>query len=176
MQNSLMNRLMGVITFKAPIYREIAEDASAMQPAVIIVVVVSVISGLISGVITGNIVSGLLTSVLGAVIGWIVGGLLTSVIANALGGKTNTSEMLRIFGHIQVFQIIGFIPCVGTIAALVLGIIGNVLAIREAAELDNTKAIVVAILVAIAIFVVATVIGLIFGVGAGVLGAAGGTR
>lgn len=171
MQNSLMNRLMGVITFKAPVYREIAEDASAMQPAAIIVAAISVISGLLGGLLAGNLVSSLLSSVVGGVLGWLLGGFLTSIIANAVGGKTNPQEMLRIFGHIQVFQILGFIPCVGTIAALVLGIIANVLAIREAAEVDNTKAIIVAVLVALAVFAMMMVVGLVLGGGSAALGA-----
>lgn len=169
MQNSLMNRLTGIVTFKPAVYREVAEDPAAMQPAAIIVVAISVISGLIGGLLTNNLVGQLLATVVSGLLGWIIGGFLTSVIANAMGGKTSPQEMLRIFGHIQVFQILGFIPCVGTIAALVLGIIGNVLAIREAAEVDTTKAVIIAVLVGIAIFAVATVVTMILGGGSAAL-------
>lgn len=171
MQKSLMDRLMGVVTLKAPVYREIAEDPAAMQPAVIIVVAISVISGLLGGLIGGNLLPTLLSTVVSALLGWVIGGFLTSIIANAVGGKTNPQEMLRITGHTQVFQILAFIPCLGTIAALVLGIIANVLAIREAAEVDNTKAIIVAVLVALAVFAIAAVISLVLGGGSAALSA-----
>ncbi len=171
MQKSFMDRLMGVVTFKAPIYREIAEDPSAMQPAAIIVVAISVISGLLGGLIGGNLISTLLSTVVAALLGWVIGAFLTSVIANAVGGKTNPQEMLRISGYTQVFQVLAFIPCVGTIASLVLGIIANVLAIREAAEVDNTKAIIVAVLVALAVFAIATVVTLVLGGGSAALSA-----
>lgn len=50
-KHSLMERLQGVVTFKAPIYREIAEDQDATMTAGIILVVVSLITGILSGLL-----------------------------------------------------------------------------------------------------------------------------
>ncbi len=54
MKHSLIERLQGVVTFKAPIYREIAEDQDATMTAGIILVVVSLITGLLSGLLQGG--------------------------------------------------------------------------------------------------------------------------
>ena len=66
---NLVDRLKGVVTFKAPVYKAIAEDTTATNNSAIIVIVVSVIVGLISGVFSGNLIGGLLIQVLSGVVG-----------------------------------------------------------------------------------------------------------
>jgi len=41
----MLQRLLGIITFKAPIYREIADDTTATKTAAAILAVVSLIKG-----------------------------------------------------------------------------------------------------------------------------------
>ena len=43
-----MNRLIGIITFKPPVYREVAHDPAALTPAAIVVVVVTIVTALLS--------------------------------------------------------------------------------------------------------------------------------
>lgn len=69
------------------------------------------------------------------------------------------------------FQVLNFIPCLGTIAAIVLGAIAFVIAVREAAEFDTQKAVITAVITFIAIFVVSILIGTILGVGGAAVGA-----
>ena len=95
--SSMMQRLMGVITLKAPIYKEIAEDPASLAPAAIITVVASVISGLI-GLLLGNPIMSLVAGVLSALLGWIVSAFVAGFVAERQGGKTNTQEMLRVLG------------------------------------------------------------------------------
>lgn len=51
MSNSLVDRLMGIITFKAPVYREVAHDEAALGPAAIIVAAVTLLVGIFSGLL-----------------------------------------------------------------------------------------------------------------------------
>jgi hypothetical protein len=78
--------------------------------------------------------------------------------------------MLRVTGYTSVFTIIGavlgLIPCVGGLAAIaasVLQLIGNVIGIREAAEVDNTRAILIAFIAAVVVFILSVIISAIFG-------------
>ncbi|BCX05335.1 MAG: hypothetical protein KatS3mg053_3273 [Candidatus Roseilinea sp.] len=159
---SLIERLQGIVTFKAPVYREVAHDANALQPAAIIVIVVTLLVGVISGLLGSPLgfIGAILLSIFGALIGWLLGSWLTAFVASRFfQGQTNTTEMLRILGHTYIFQIPVIIPLVGSIIALVLGIVATVLAIREAAGLDTQKAILTAIIVNVIIFVLSLILG-----------------
>lgn len=170
-----MDRIMGVLTLKSPVYRQIAEDQSATTTAAIIVAVVALLTGVVGAVVVSAIGSQLPGTIGGAAsnpigyaiqtillsfIGWGVGSWVMGFVGNMLGGKTNTGEMLRVFGFASIFNIIGIIPCLGIIG-WILGIIATVIGIREAAEVSTGKAIVIGIVGFIAILIVSFVIGLI---------------
>jgi len=164
--SSLIDRLIGIVTFKAPVYREVAHDEGALQPAAVIVLVVTLLIGVVNSVLGGAIglVGAIVFALLGALIGWLIGSWLTALVANKLfQGQTNTTEMLRILGHTYVFQIPSIIPLIGPLVTLVLSIIGTVLAIREAASLDTQKSIFTAIVANVIIFVITLVLGGIVG-------------
>ncbi len=170
-----MDRIMGVLTLKSPVYRQIAEDQSATTTAAIIVAVVSIISGVVGAIVlqsigsqlpqgvgiasTNPIIYAIQAIVLG-LIGWFIGAWVMGFVANALGGKTDTGEMLRVFGYAQIFNLLGIIPCLGIIG-WILGIIASVIGIREAAEVSTGKAIVIGIVGFIVIIILSTVIGLV---------------
>ncbi len=172
-----MDRIMGVLTLKAPTYRQIADDPSATTPAAIIVVVVALLQGILGAVVLQSLgaqlpqTPGLVTAtnpiafavrtILSAIIGWfIVSWVLAFVSKTFFGGKTNTSEMLRVFGFTQLFAIIGIIPCLGIIG-WILSIIGAIIGIREASEFDTGKAILTGIIGLVVLIVVGLVIGAI---------------
>ncbi len=169
--SSLMQRLVGVVTLKAPIYKEIAEDPSATTPAAVITVVMALVSGLGTMLITGSGVMSLVSSILSALVGWVVSAFVAGFVAQRLGGKTSTAEMLRVLGHNNIFQVLNLIPCIGTIAALILGAIAFVIAVREAAEFDTQKAVITALITFVVIFLVTLLIGTILGVGSAAAGA-----
>lgn len=119
-----------------------------------------------------------MSGAIGALVAWLIGAVALAFVAKQFfKGQTDTSEMLRVTGYTTIFTVIGailgLIPCVavfGSLIAVVLQLIGNVIGIREAAGVDTTKAIFIAIIAAIVIFVVILVVGIvigaIFGVGA----------
>ncbi len=166
-----MDRIMGILTLKAPVYKEVAEDKSATTTAAIIVVVMAVISAVVGGlilVVLGSVlpagsaplnpITSAIKTIISAIVSWLVGGWVIAFVSKTFfGGKTDTGEMLRVFGYTQIFQIIAIVPCIGTIIALVLSLIAAVIGIREASEFDTTKAILTAVIA----FVILLIVGVI---------------
>jgi hypothetical protein len=166
-----MNRLIGIITFKPPVYREVAHDPAALTPAAIVVVIVTIVTALLSSALGTNplglaaIVATSLTTVL---VSWLLRSALTALIANwFFRGQSSTAELLRIFGFTYAFQLLIIVPFAGAIAAAILSIIATVLAIRESASFDTQKAIFTAIISGVILLVlnlvIASAIGDIFG-------------
>jgi len=177
----MMERLMGVITLKAPMYRKIADDKSLTGEAAMIVVLVSALAGFVGALLGGSpdgkpigIVGAVLMAVVAvivALIGWVIGAWLTAFVAKTFfQGKTNTSEMMRVTGFTKVFGILGVIPILG-IVGVILSIIGNVIGIREAAEFDTMKAILTAVIAGVIVFLV---VGALTAVLVGIVLVAGG--
>jgi len=173
----MMDRLMGGLTLKAPVYKQIAEDKSATTTAAIIVVVVSLIAGILGAIFLSSFASSLpagtpvpsflgsvIRSLVASVLGWLVGSWVIAFVANMLGGKTDTGEMLRVFGFTQIFGLLGIIPICGGIVGIVLSIIAAVIGIREAAEFSTGKAILTGVIALVAFFIVGAIVGAILGV------------
>ncbi len=161
--DSLVNRLIGIITFKTPVYKEVAEDRTATSMAAIIVVVVAVLVGLISGLISSgrSLVYTLAYTIIVQLIGWAIGSWLLAFIAKQFfHGDTDTGEMLRVTGHTSIFQILGVIPFLGIIGSI-LQAVANVIGIREAAGFDTTKAILTVVIEWVIILVISGIIGAI---------------
>ena len=187
----MLDRIMGVVTLKAPVYRGIADDQSATSQAAIIVVITTLISGFFSGLVSVNLQTGATSvSILGAVFGaifgvilgliaWVVAAWILQFVAKMLGGKTDTGEMMRVTGYVQIFGLVGVLNVLalaGTALSCVTGLLGFVVAIlrligyvigvREAAEFSTGNAVITAIIAAIVQFV-------ILAIGAGIVGAIG---
>jgi len=166
-----MNRLIGIITFKPPVYREVAHDPAALTPAAIVVVVVTIVTALLGGVLGTNplgLAAIVATSVTTVLVSWLLASALTAFIANRFfRGQSSTAELLRIFGYTFAFQLLIIVPFVGALAAAVLSIIATVLAIRESAGFDTQKAVLTAIISGVILFVlnliIASVVGSVFG-------------
>ena len=155
----MIDKLMGVITFKAPTYRQIADDQAGTMMAAIIVVVVSIIVGAVGALLSSRSYLLAVVQLIVALIGWGLGGWLLAFVAKTFfQGKTNTGEMLRVTGFTYIFGILGVIPIIGGLIGAILQIIGNVIGVREAAEFDTTKAILTSVIAGVIIFVVEAVI------------------
>ena len=178
----MFDRLIGVITLKAPVYKEIAEDTLGTTQAALIFIVCNAINGFFSRLVVsgefhfGRALLGSIWGVLIGLVGWVVTSWVLAFVANALEGKTDLQEMLRVTGYVSVFSLvavvnvlsfIGPLACVTgliSFAVAILSLIGYVLGIREAAGFDTTKAVITAIVAAVVNFLIVVVIGgLIFG-------------
>ena len=194
----MLDRIMGVITLKAPIYRQIADDKNDTMNAAIIVVVARLVSGFFSGLVSvdstggasANIVAAVITAILTVIVGliaWVISAWVLAFVAKALGGKTDTSEMLRVTGYVEVFSLVGVLSVLGLITpallcvvgiigfiAAILRLIGYVIGVREAAEFSTTNAIITAVIAAVVNFIIfAVIFGALFAVFAGTMMVAG---
>ena len=194
----MLDRIMGVITLKAPIYRQIADDKNDTMNAAIIVVVARLVSGFFSGLVSvdstggasANIVAAVITAILTVIVGliaWVISAWVLAFVAKALGGKTDTSEMLRVTGYVEIFSLVGVLSVLGLITpallcvvgiigfiAAILRLIGYVIGVREAAEFSTTNAIITAVIAAVVNFIIfAVIFGALFAVFAGTMMVAG---
>jgi hypothetical protein len=171
---------MRVFRLDASVFREVAEDQNALTEAAIIVVVVTFLSsiGTAIGALIGDvgfgsaIVSFFVNWIVAVLIGWIGWALLTYFIGTALfQGRTDIPEMMRVLGYAsapRLLGILGIIPCLGWIAALIgaiLALIAGVIAIREAMEFDTGKAVITVLISWVISFVITFAIGLVIGGG-----------
>ena len=187
----IIERIKGVVMLKRDVYRTIAEDPAATMEAWIVFVVATVISSLpsfftysnpslpSSGSINtaarftflGGIGSIVVNVIIGAIAMYVAAWVLAWV-AVRMGGKTNTTEMLRIVGYTRVFSVIGILglltfvsmalACLTGIISLVaavLGLIGFVIGVREAAEFSTSNAVIASIIAAVIQFILYALIG-----------------
>lgn len=173
----MLDRIMGIVTLKPATYRAVADDQNATGQAAIIVVVMAVVAAVIGAVVLsafstalptgtagGSTLGFIVRTIVNAIITWLVGSWVFAFVSTTFfGGKTNTGEMLRVFGFTQVFQILAIIPCLGAILALILSVIGAIIGIREASEFDTTKAILTGVVGFVILLVVSFVVALILG-------------
>jgi hypothetical protein len=172
---SVVERLLGVITFQAPSYRQIADDPTATPSAGAIVLLVAALAGFIGGMTSDSLtVNGrallagpthgvvqALIEVCAGLVSWLVGSLVGAFVATTFfRGRTNTAEMLRVLGYTSVFRLLWVFPC-GFMLSWLLSAVGTVIAMREAAEFDTRKAAITAAIAWTAAFAVSGIIWLI---------------
>lgn len=171
------DRIQGVIMLKAPVYREIADDLAGTQGAAIVFIVATLISGFFNWFVTatglhiGAAIVGAIGALVVGLIGWVVTAWVLSFVATQLGGRTSTSEMLRVTGYVAVFNVVGvlnifrIIPLLGWLAGLItfvvwlLSLVGYVIGVREAAEFSTTNAVITAVVAVVVNIIIASVIG-----------------
>ena len=153
--NNLTDRLMGILTFKAPTYKAVAEDKTATPTAAAIVVIVALVTGILGSVFTGFSLGGIIGGVIAVLLAWLIGAFVLAFVAQSFfQGKTDTGEMLRMTGFAQIFSLLGIIPLIGWLLALVGLIVAYVIGIREAAEIDTTKAVLTGMITIVILFFV----------------------
>ncbi|MGC4190077.1 MAG: YIP1 family protein [Thermomicrobiales bacterium] len=165
------DRIVGVLRLVPATYREIARDTTATTQA-LVVVALAVVAGAIGG--AGEGVKGIIGGAIGAIISWLIVGVATWFVGTRLMGAPDIGggpgRTLRTTGFAKAPQfllVLGFIPVIGLIAAVVAwvwGIITGVLAVREALGISTGKAIVTIIVAAVLLGIVASIL-LLFGIG-----------
>lgn len=159
---SLISRIMRVVRFDASVYREVAADANALPQALMVVVAAAILSGLGNfGQLGTQEFSAVLVFVAVGIVGSLIGfalyaGVAAVVARSIFQGKTDFQEMARTLGFAYLWNAVGLlniIPCLGGLFVFVGGlasIVAGVLALRESAEFDTTKAAITAVIAGVA--------------------------
>jgi len=158
------------------LYNEVEADLNATTQALTVVVISAIaagIGGAISGVMRGQpslIVGGLLGGTVAALLGWAVWSFVMYFVGTRMFGGTATyGELLRTTGFATspgVLRILSFIPVVGGIINLVVGIwmiITGFVAVREALDISTGSTIATIIVGIIAELIVFVIVGLVLG-------------
>jgi hypothetical protein len=155
---SFPDRLLGVALFRAPAYRQVADDPAATRSALAIVLLVTALVGFVSGMTSESMpvngrpllpgpihgVARMLVELGAGLVSWRISGAVGALVARALfHGRTDSSEMLRVLGYASVFRLGWLIPH-GYALSWLLSAVGTVIAMREAAEFDTPKAVITA--------------------------------
>lgn len=155
-QNSLVGRMIGAATLDVATYEEVEHDTTATTQAGLVVAIAALAQGIASPV-------GVISGIIGALLGWMAFAGLTYFIGTRIFKGTATwGELLRTLGFaytVAIFSVLGVIPILGIIVALVVfvwGVAAAVVAIRQALDVSTGQAIVTGLLgwVAMAIILV----------------------
>ena len=170
MAQSIIDRSIGMVSLNDSTYEEIEHDQSATTQAAIVVIVAGIATGI--GAI-GDEWYSILVSPVAQLVAWVVGAFFIYFVGTRVipSGHTDADlgQVLRLLGFATVTgiaNILGFIPVVGALIALVAGILGIVItvkAIMHALEMSVLRAIATAILAAIVQGIILLIIGGIFG-------------
>jgi hypothetical protein len=179
----MTSRMIRAAKLEVPLYEEVEADVTATNQALLVVLLVAVANGIgqaIGASLEGNsaaLVGRLVGGILQGLIGWAVWSYVVYFVGTRFFGGTATyGELLRTLGFAEspsVLMIFSFVPVLGGILALVVGIwtlVSSFIATRQALDIDNTKTvftILVGIVALILVFiVVGIVMAIVFGLGA----------
>jgi hypothetical protein len=170
---SMVNRMMRAARLEVPLYEEVEADLTATNQALLVVVLVAVARGIgagFTGGTPGGLVGGLISGLLSALLGWAVWSYVVYFVGTRFFGGTATyGELLRTLGFAEspsVLLFLSFIPVLGGILALVVGIwtiVTSFVATRQALDIDNTKTVFTILIGAVALIVVIAVVSLVVG-------------
>ena len=163
---------MGVLQLDDATYETIEHDSNATTQAAIIVLLAGLAAGI--GAI-GDEWYAIFVNPIAQLIGWVVGSAVIYFVGTRIIPSRQTEadmgQVLRLLGYASVAgiaNVLGFIPVLGTIIALVAGIWGIVMTVKgimHALEMSVGRAIATAILAWVAIAIVSAIFVGIFGVG-----------
>jgi hypothetical protein len=149
MDRSLPNRMIRAARLESELYEEVEHDQSATGQAAIVVVIAAISSG-IAGLLRDGI-GAAIGGIIGALIGWVLWSAITYFVGKTFFATAETQvdmgEMLRVLGFSTtpgVFNFLTFIPILGVLISLVIGIwqlIAGVIAVRQALDVDTGRAI-----------------------------------
>jgi hypothetical protein len=166
----LTNRMIRAAQLQESLYEEVERDRGATGQAaqvVLIAAVAGAIATLISSPSARGILAAIVSVILG-LIGWVIWSYLTYWVGTTFFKTEQTrvtpGEMLRTIGFSHapgVLRIFTFIPVLGALIALVVGIwqlVAGVIAVRAAMDFDTGRAIATVVVGWIIQFIVTVVL------------------
>ncbi len=171
------DRIIGVFKLDTRVFAEIERDQTATSQAAVIVAIVAVLSAIGSGISSaigggGGALGSILFSLIWTFIAWIVWSAVTYFVGTSLfNGEADMGEMMRVIGYAYAPQMLGIIPCIGSLIGGIWSLIASFFAIKEGLDFDTGKAIATVVIGWLLVFILNLVIGSILGLGALGIGA-----
>ncbi len=184
----MVNRMVRAVQADVALYEEAEHSPSLTQEAYTIVGIVAAINAVVAllyGIVTGDFGGAILSAIFAAIVafgGYLLWAYLSYYIGtNFFDGTADVGELQRTLGYAWTPQILvaalGLIPflgaCLGLIPAI-WSIYLGIVAIRQALDVDTTKAVLTAVVAFVVQLVIFAIIGGIIGVGAAGYGFATG--
>jgi hypothetical protein len=177
----LLNRIIGVFKLDSRTFEEIENDRSATGQAALVVLIVALLGAIGSGILTastggGSFFASFLGGLIAPFIGWLVWSAITYFVGTSFfGGRADMGEMLRVIGFAYAPQVLGIIPCLGTIVGLIWTLAALFIGIRQGLDLDNTKTALTIVIGLVAYIVIIFIVSFIFGGAMAATGALSGS-
>jgi hypothetical protein len=166
--SSLVDRMRGAALLDVATYESVEHDTSATGQAAVVVALAAVAAA-IGSIFRGG--PGLFGGLVAYLVGWVLwSGIVYLVGTRVFGGTASWGELLRTLGFAQapaVFLALGFIPVVGWVVRLVVGIwllATTLVAIRQALDVTTGKAALTAVVGWAASIVVNFLVGGLLGI------------
>jgi hypothetical protein len=170
-QASMTDRMMRAARLDSQVYEEVEHDQSATSQALTVVIIVAVANGIGQALAQtmsrdgGSAVGGFIAGIVAALVGWALwSGIAYLIGTRVFGGTATYGELLRTIGFANapgVLNILAFVPILGGIVGFVVGLwilAATVVAMRQALDIDTTKAVLTGILGFIAYIILAVVL------------------
>ena len=174
---SITDRMMRAARLESQVYDEVEHDLSATSQALTVVVISAIAAGIGLGlgpVLAGKpgaAIGGFILGIVASLLGWVVWSFISYVIGTKVfGGVATYGELLRTIGFAQsagVLRIFVFVPIVGGLLSFAVGIwtfVATIVAMRQALDVDTTKAVLTALIGFLAYLAVAIPLGIIFAI------------
>ncbi len=177
----MVQRMIRAAMLDVQLFEEVEHDPSKDQEALMAVITVAVVNAILMFPMNLLFGKGFVASVTAFVFGliWTVIGyyiyayLAFFVGTNLFQGTADFGELKRVLGYAYAPAIFSWIPCIGPIVAGIWMIVTGVVAIRQALDVDTTKAVLTAIISIVIMLIIYAILGSILGLGAIGMGALG---
>jgi len=171
---SIIDRSMGFLRLDDATYEEVEHDSNATSQAAVVVAIAALAAG-IGGLGEGG--TGFIAGFVVAIASWVIASYAIFLIGTRIWPSASTQadagQLLRVVGFASVagvVNVLGFIPVLGPLLALVAGIWGIVMTVKgvkHALEMSTGRAIVTAVAGWILAAIIAAIIFAILGVDLG---------
>jgi hypothetical protein len=164
----MIERIIGVFKLDPKTFEDVEHDPTATGQAARVVAIVAFIGAVGSGFgatfSDSSIIMAFITQFISTFAGWIIWSALTFVVGtNLFDGKADVGEMLRVIGFAFAPQMLGIIPCLGTVVGGIWSLIAGFIAVRQGLDLDNVKTALTIGVGFIGYVVLASILGIFLG-------------
>ncbi len=167
----MRDRLIGVFKLDVATFESIEHDEGATGQAALVVLIVAVMGGIGSAIGSSYMNDAttfgpFFSTVISVFAGWVIWSFLTFFIGTKFfGGEADMGEMLRVIGFAYAPQMLGIIPCFGSLVGAIWSLAAAFVGIRQGLDLSNGKTFLTIIVGFVVYLLIGLAIGMLFAVG-----------